>query len=81
MYLRCKCSISHLILLTDVTPTYTGWEKGQIQYGTGLMIQALSPHAKMPPSLSEPGTYVGHGGDSYGFLSENVPAGIRIHTP
>ena len=33
--------------------------------------QALSPHAKMPPTLDEAGSYIGHGGDSYGFLSEN----------
>ena len=51
-------------------PLSTGWAKGRIQYGLGLMIQATSLNATLPPVASELGSYVGHGGDTYGFLSE-----------
>ena len=53
------------------TPLDTGWAKGSIQYGAGLTIQGLSPETRNPPTLDQDGAYVGHGGDSYGFLSEN----------
>ena len=52
-------------------PLNKGWAAGAIQYGTGLMIQAVSPSASLPPKIGETATYVGHGGDTYGFLSEN----------
>merc|ERR1712070_846623 len=52
-------------------PLNKGWAAGAIQYATGLMIQAVSPVASLPPKMREEGTYVGHGGDTYGFLSEN----------
>ena len=49
-----------------------GWEKGHLQYGYGSMITSVSPlHAGRLPTLSTPGTYIGHGGDTYGFESDN----------
>ena len=56
--------------MTKFSPLDEGWAKGSIQYGTGLMIQALG-HCTNPPTLDQPGTYLGHGGDAYGALSEN----------
>jgi hypothetical protein len=34
------------------------------------MIQQTSRAASFPPSLNDWGAYEGHGGDTYGFLSE-----------
>merc|ERR1719326_712302 len=47
-----------------------GWEAHDKQYGAGLMLESASFLTKKPPTLTEWGTYVGHGGDTYGFLSE-----------
>eukprot|EP00439_Symbiodinium_sp_Y106_P058968 s3825_g8.t1 len=57
--------------MQDWRPLNVGWAKGQIQYGTGLMIQQTSWNATYPPVLGSWGSYVGHGGDTYGFLSES----------
>ena len=48
---------------------------GRIYYGTGLMIEQpvstnAAPHRPTPPNFSQWGAYMGHGGDTYGFLSE-----------
>merc|ERR1712080_618145 len=54
-------------------PLDTVWAKGYIQYGLGLMIQQTSPTMSKkhkPPQLDDEGAYIGHGGDTYGFLSE-----------
>lgn len=56
--------------MQDFRPLNVGWAKGQIQYGTGLMIQQASWNATYPPILGSWGSYIGHGGDTYGFLSE-----------
>lgn len=57
--------------MKDAVPLNVGWAKGYISYGAGLMIQQTSrkPSA-YPPRLSDWGAYLGHGGDTYGFLSE-----------
>ena len=51
-----------------------GWDKGGIYYGAGLMIeqieQPVSNHHFAPPDFGQWGAYMGHGGDTYGFLSE-----------
>ncbi|CAJ1460780.1 unnamed protein product [Effrenium voratum] len=57
--------------MKDFRPLNVGWAKGTIQYGTGLMIQQASWNASYPPELDSWGSYVGHGGDTYGFLSES----------
>lgn len=52
------------------------WGVGVIKYGTGLMIENVAgtevpPGTNAtPPSLQAWGSYLGHGGDTYGFLSE-----------
>jgi len=48
-----------------------GWEKDKLMYGGGLMIQSVSPKVKSPATLEEFASYVGHGGDTYGFMSDN----------
>lgn len=51
------------------------------------MIQQSSRHATYPPVLTEWGAYLGHGGDTYGFLSEQArtlhaaQAHALLHTP
>eukprot|EP00036_Acanthoecidae_sp_10tr_P011788 CAMPEP_0182927462 /NCGR_PEP_ID=MMETSP0105_2-20130417/13801_1 /TAXON_ID=81532 ORGANISM="Acanthoeca-like sp., Strain 10tr" /NCGR_SAMPLE_ID=MMETSP0105_2 /ASSEMBLY_ACC=CAM_ASM_000205 /LENGTH=406 /DNA_ID=CAMNT_0025065411 /DNA_START=17 /DNA_END=1233 /DNA_ORIENTATION=- len=51
-------------------PLSVGWAVNFISYGTGLMIEGASRSVKHPPTLTQLGTYMGHGGDTYGFLSE-----------
>ena len=50
-----------------------GWEANYIQYGAGLMIQNVEPFKgyRPTPSIDDLGTYIGHGGDTYGFMSDN----------
>ncbi|CAK9046404.1 unnamed protein product [Durusdinium trenchii] len=57
--------------MQEFAPLNVGWAKGMIQYGTGLMIQQASWNATYPPVMGSWGSYVGHGGDTYGFLSES----------
>ena len=51
-------------------PLDKGWARGAIKYGAGLMVQQTAPRGPYPPSLDDYGAYLGHGGDTYGFLSE-----------
>ena len=48
-----------------------GWAEGYIDYGAGLMIQNVSPKIGKLPSLEHIASYVGHGGDTYAFMSDN----------
>jgi len=48
-----------------------GWASNALDYGAGLMIQNVSPKVKAPPSVSDFSTYIGHGGDTYAFMSDN----------
>ncbi|KAL3912977.1 MAG: hypothetical protein SGPRY_008149, partial [Prymnesium sp.] len=68
---RSVVSDKSLSIMKDAVPLNVGWAKGYISYGAGLMIQQTSrkPSA-YPPRLSDWGAYLGHGGDTYGFLSE-----------
>ena len=50
-------------------PISQGWGSGMLLYGTGLMIES-SAFSRREPKLPDWGTYLGHGGDTYGFLSE-----------
>jgi len=49
-----------------------GWAKNYIQYGAGLMIQNVNEarHDHLPPTTLL-ASYIGHGGDTYGFMSDN----------
>jgi len=51
-------------------PLDIGWAAGFIQYGTGLMIESVRFTPGRPPMAPDWGTYMGHGGDTFGFLSE-----------
>lgn len=49
-----------------------GWSAGVLEYGAGLMIMNMSPvrlHGPLP-SLDNPATFIGHGGETYGFYSQ-----------
>lgn len=61
--------------MTKFEPLNLGWGAGMFQYGAGLMIENVK-FARKPPHFPDWGSYMGHGGDTYGFLSE---AGIVAH--
>lgn len=46
-----------------------GWARDRLLYGTGLMVES-SVYERAPANFSHWGAYMGHGGDTYGFLSE-----------
>jgi len=49
-----------------------GWAAGAIPYGYGLMIQNVDPEeGRRLPSLDNLASYIGHGGDTYAFMSDN----------
>jgi len=57
-------------IMSDLEPLGLGWGRGHISYGAGLMLKQTSwAHSA---SLGEWGAYLGHGGNTYGFLSEQV---------
>ena len=63
-----------LNIMTTFRTLSEGWAKGYIDYGTGLMIQNMAPaqyESGKRPTLNQSATYVGHAGDTYGFLSDN----------
>ena len=52
-------------------PLDTGWARGYLEYGSGLMIETVDPKTGIiPAQVDTPGAYIGHGGETYGFLSE-----------
>lgn len=59
-----------LAQMEEFKPLSFGWAKGYISYGAGLMVETATSTASLPPVFDEVGTYMGHGGDTYGFLSE-----------
>eukprot|EP00756_Hemistasia_phaeocysticola_P000711 Hpha_TRINITY_DN10519_c0_g1::TRINITY_DN10519_c0_g1_i2::g.31183::m.31183 len=59
-----------LKVMETFKPLDLGWAAGFINYGTGLMIEVQSKPSTFPPQFDHPGAYMGHGGDTYGFLSE-----------
>merc|ERR1719197_2175604 len=58
-----------LALMSDMQPISFGWGKPWLNYGAGLFVQQLN-FAKEPPQYGEWGTTLGHGGDTYGFISD-----------
>jgi CubicO group peptidase (beta-lactamase class C family) len=64
-----------VVEMMDFHTLSKGWEMGKIDYGKGLMIEActhtIPHHGPVNASeLSDLGVYLGHGGATYGFLSE-----------
>ena len=65
-------SLSSQQTMRKVTKLTKGWAAGDLYYGSGLMIQNVSPkNERVPGTLDMPGSYIGHGGDTYGFMSDN----------
>lgn len=59
--------------MQEFNKTDLGWSANFLMYGAGLMTMNSSPtryiiHEPIP-SLKYPGTYIGHGGETYGFSS------------
>jgi hypothetical protein len=64
-------SAKSLQTMAAVRPLNRGWAAGEVAYGYGLMIQNVDPEMKRLPPLDHPGSYLGHGGDTYAFMSDN----------
>merc|ERR1712048_196157 len=58
-------------IMTTFRPIDAGWAKGYIAYGTGLMIQDVRPNSGALPPLTGLSASIGHGGDTFGFLSSH----------
>ena len=63
--------------MLNFTTLNTGWAKNEVDYGGGIMVQnvnlkyAMPPFDNKPPPHHAPLTYFGHGGDTYGFMSDS----------
>ena len=57
--------------MTQFQTATTGWSKGFLRYGTGLMLENRNRFAHPQPATSfdQWGTFIGHGGNVYGFTS------------
>jgi len=65
-------SPASLAVMKNTTTLSQGWARGTIDYGSGLMIQNVSPNVSYRrPPLSDLASYIGHGGDTYAFMSDN----------
>jgi len=73
-------SLQSLAMMQETRTLDAGWAAGHIDYGTGLMIQNISPKQSLaweraghrsptPANLSA--SYIGHAGDTYAFQSDN----------
>merc|ERR1712151_674801 len=60
-----------LPLMTDVQPISFGWGKPWLNYGSGLFVQQLDfTKLRHPYHIGDWGTTIGHGGDTYGYISD-----------
>jgi hypothetical protein len=62
-----------LDLMTSMRTINTGWGRGHLNYGGGLFIQQTADNWTAdwdPPHYGDWGTTIGHGGDTYGYLSD-----------
>jgi len=57
-------------LMADVRPISFGWGKPWLDYGAGLFVQQLDSQKMKHPHLGDWGATIGHGGDTYGFISD-----------
>lgn len=66
-------SAESLALMKSTQLITKGWGKAHLEYGAGLFVQQTAdrwlPWEK-PPQLGDWGTTIGHGGATYGFLSD-----------
>lgn len=60
-----------LHIMADVQPISSGWGKPWLDYGAGLFVQQLDfTKLRQPLHYGDWGTTLGHGGDTYGFISD-----------
>lgn len=60
-----------LELMADVRPISYGWGHPWLDYGAGLFVQQLDfKQLRRPWHYGDWGTTLGHGGDTYGFISD-----------
>jgi CubicO group peptidase (beta-lactamase class C family) len=59
-----------LALQTNFTVLDEGWSKDYLLYGGGLMIENSDYRKEKAPKATDLTSYIGHGGDTYGFLSD-----------
>ena len=57
--------------MSNLSTIDQGWEAGNIDYGYGLMVQNVAPSMQKRPPLEHVGSYLGHGGFTYAFMSDN----------
>jgi CubicO group peptidase (beta-lactamase class C family) len=57
-------------LMADVKPISFGWGKPWLNYGAGLFVQQVDLKHIQHPRLGDWGATIGHGGDTYGFISD-----------
>merc|ERR1712086_957495 len=64
---------SSIETMMNWTTVSKGWETGTLEYGAGLMIQNVSPNVSQsaPPPRDHVASYIGHGGFTYAFMSDN----------
>jgi len=73
-------SAESLKMMKELRTLNAGWASGYISYGTGLMVQNISPKQSeewqksgqhSPTPLNFSASYIGHAGDTYAFQSDN----------
>ena len=65
-------SDSSLAVMEEWRTLDTGWDKGHLDYGHGVMVQNVSPkYAPIKAPLDNLATYYGHGGEAYAYQSDN----------
>eukprot|EP01062_Namystynia_karyoxenos_P018793 TRINITY_DN169_c0_g1_i1.p1 TRINITY_DN169_c0_g1~~TRINITY_DN169_c0_g1_i1.p1 ORF type:complete len:459 (+),score=152.33 TRINITY_DN169_c0_g1_i1:77-1378(+) len=69
---RSVVSPDSLNVMQDWHVMTKGWRAGNLWYGSGLMLTSASFNASAPgsPTFDGWGTFIGHGGMVYGYLSE-----------
>jgi hypothetical protein len=59
-----------LALQTNFTVLDKGWSSHYLRYAGGLMVENSDYRKEKAPEPTDITSYIGHGGDTYGFLSD-----------
>eukprot|EP00747_Dinoflagellata_sp_TGD_P167757 gnl/TRDRNA2_/TRDRNA2_192802_c0_seq1.p1 gnl/TRDRNA2_/TRDRNA2_192802_c0~~gnl/TRDRNA2_/TRDRNA2_192802_c0_seq1.p1 ORF type:complete len:431 (-),score=66.84 gnl/TRDRNA2_/TRDRNA2_192802_c0_seq1:46-1338(-) len=71
IYKKTLVSEDTLALMAQTRDFSSGWGKPYIRYGAGLFVQQADFHKMRGPwKYGDWGTTLGHGGDTYGFISD-----------
>lgn len=71
LYARSVVGAKAFELMSAVQPISSGWGKPWLDYGAGLFAQQLDfKKTREPLHYGDWGTTLGHGGDTYGFISD-----------